>query len=226
MESSPIFVKRAGHLNSEVNMNEFPLVFDLCVTRLDLNLYQHFVLGRTKDSIAQNIINSNKKYLTISPEEGRDEGRFHFMNLSKMGFATFPSNSKGWGPKDEYFINGRKASMRGVSISRVFVIKDTKDLERKDLQKQIELDLKAGIRVLFIKYETYKTIGAEEDFGIWDDVYTCIIHRNKQGKPLDLLLDSRVESITKAQAWREKILEKSNEIKNMADISEWKKKNR
>lgn len=223
MESSPIFVRRAGHLNAEVNLNEFPLVFDLCVTRLDLSLYQRFVLGRTKDSVAQNIINSNKKYLTMSPEEGRDEGRFHFMNISKMGFATFPSDSRGWDPEDEYFVNGRRASKRGVSISRVFVIKDKEDLDRKDFQRYIELDLNARIKVLLINYDVHLATGAEEDFGIWDDEYTCIIHRDKQGKPIDFLLDSRIEAIARAQQWREKILEKSTEIKSLKDMHDWRR---
>ncbi len=39
LNSSLIFVKKAGHMNSEVNLNEFPLVLELCKTRLDLSLY-------------------------------------------------------------------------------------------------------------------------------------------------------------------------------------------
>ena len=121
MESSPIFVRRAGHLNSEVNLNEFPLVFDLCVTRLDLDLYQRYILGRSKDSIAENIINSTRKFMTITPEEGQDEGRFHFMNISKSGFATFVSNSEDWNPESDYFTSGRKARRRGVDFTRVLL---------------------------------------------------------------------------------------------------------
>jgi predicted alpha/beta hydrolase family esterase len=223
MESSTIFIKHAGHLNAEVNLNEFPLVFDLCITRIDLGLYQRYVLGRTKDSIAQNIINATRKYIRITPEEGTDEGRFHFMNISRTGFATFVSNSEEWNPEDEYFTNGRKASMRGVDFSRVFVIKNIRDLDRKALQRQIALDIEAGIKVRFITYEIYKTFEAEEDFGIWDDEYTCTIHRNKQGKVLFLILDSRMESIKKAQVWREKILKKSVRIRSFAQAIRWKK---
>ena len=221
MESSSILVKRAGHLNSDVNLNEFPLVFDLCITRLDLNLYQRFVLGRTKDSIAQNIINSTNKCLTISPEEGNDEGRFHFMNISKTGFATFPSNAEDWNPNDEYFSNGRKAARQGVKISRVFVIYNIKDLDRKILRKQIELDLQAGINIFLIGHELYKTLGAEEDFGLWDDEYICIIRRDKNGKQIELFLDSRAESIIKAQEWREKILLNSSTIRSLVEINKW-----
>ncbi len=222
MESSPIFVKKAGHLNAEVNLNEFPLVFELCVTRLDLNLYQRYALSRTKDSIAQNIIHSTQKYLTISPDEGRDEGRFHFMNIAKHGFATFVSNSEEWNPEDEYFIDGRKASKRGVHFSRVFIIKDIKDLDRKVLQKQIELDMEAGIHVLFVPFAVYQEIGAEEDFGIWDDNYVCIIRRDKKGKQIELFLDARAESIAQAQKWREKILSKAVEMKSMEEVEKWR----
>lgn len=226
MESSTIFVKRAGHLNAEVNINEFPLVFDLCVTRLDLSLYQRYTLGRTKDSIAQNIINSTQKYLTISPEEGADEGRFHFMNISKNGFATFVSNAETWNPEDQYFTDGRKASTRGIDFSRVFVIKDMNHLDRAVLQKQLELDIKAGIKAFFVKYEVYKTLEAEEDFGIWDDDYVCTIHRDKNGKEKEIVLDSRLDSITRAQKWREKILEKSTQIKTSEDVKKWKAANK
>ena len=222
MESSLIMVKWAGHLNADVNLNEFPLVFDLCITRLDLNLYQHFVLSRTKDSIAQNIIHSTNKFIRISPEEGNDEGRFHFMNISKTGFATFPSDAEDWNPNDMYFTDGRKAAQRGVNFIRTFIIKDIKDLDRKVLQLQIQLDLKSGIKVHFISSKVYKTLETEEDFGIWDDEYVCIIHRDKNGKQRELLLDSRIESIAKTQAWREKILKNSTEIKSVKEIQSWK----
>ncbi|KKS98738.1 MAG: hypothetical protein UV73_C0001G0259 [Candidatus Gottesmanbacteria bacterium GW2011_GWA2_43_14] len=224
MESSPIFIKKAGHLNSEVNLNEFPLVFELCVTRLDLDLYQRYTLSRTKDSIAQNIINSTKKFLTISPEEGKDEGRFHFMNISKSGFATFVSNAEEWDPEDEYFTEGRKASRRGVSFSRVFVIKDLRHLERKVLKRQIELDMNAGIKVHLISFSDYKKIDAEEDFGLWDEDYVCTIRRNKDGRELDLLLDARTESIAKAKSWRDKILSKAMQIKSVEELEKWKKR--
>ena len=222
MESSLIMVKRAGHLNADVNLNEFPLVFDLCITRLDLNLYQHFALSRTKDSIAQNIIHSTNKFIRISPEEANDEGRYHFMNISKTGFATFPSNAEDWNPSDEYFTDGRKAARRGVKVIRTFIIKNAQDLQRKVLQKQIELDLKSGIHVHFIDSNMYNSLNVEEDFGLWDDDYVCTIVRDKNGKQLEILLDSRNESITKAQAWREKILKNSTEIKSVKEILSWK----
>ncbi len=218
MGSSTIFVKKAGHLNAEVNLNEFPLVFDLCITRLDLDLYQRYALSRTRDSIAQNIINSNNKYLAITPEEGNDEGRFHFMSITKNGFATFVSNAENWNPEDEYFSDGRKAARRGVDFSRIFIVKDKKDLSRPVLQKQMKLDLEAGIKVYLVPYDKYQLTGADEDFGIWDDDYVCTINRDKNGKQLDILLDARAESIEKAHTWKNKILPLAKKINSISEI--------
>lgn len=215
MGSSPIFVKKAGHLNAEVNLNEFPLVFDLCVTRLDLDLYQRYALSRTRDSVAQNIINSNNKFLVITPEEGADEGRFHFMNISKSGFATFVSNAEDWDPEDEYFTDGRKAAKRGIDFTRIFIIKDNKHLDRPVLRKQIDLDFNAGIKVFTISYNEYKKIGAEEDFGIWDENYVCTIRRDQEGKELEILLDARRESIARATQWKDQIIRAATQIKSV-----------
>ena len=35
LDSSTIMVRKGGHLNSEVNLMKFPLIFELCKTRLD-----------------------------------------------------------------------------------------------------------------------------------------------------------------------------------------------
>jgi len=40
VNSSAIFVKKAGHMNSEIGLNKFPLVYELCKTRLSPTLYQ------------------------------------------------------------------------------------------------------------------------------------------------------------------------------------------
>jgi predicted alpha/beta hydrolase family esterase len=43
LNSSTILVNKAGHLNSEVNLNEFPLIFELCKTRLNYPKVARFV---------------------------------------------------------------------------------------------------------------------------------------------------------------------------------------
>ncbi|MEK7073742.1 MAG: alpha/beta hydrolase, partial [Patescibacteria group bacterium] len=48
LASSMILLKRAGHMNSEVNLNDFPLIMDLCITRLELPLYQRYLSLKEK----------------------------------------------------------------------------------------------------------------------------------------------------------------------------------
>src|SRR5581483_4234212 len=87
--SSPLVVNRAGHMNSEVNLNEFPLVFELCKTRIDLPLYQRYLAHRRELYAIDYIKGKNEEVVYLKPEEVFDEGVFHFRNLRKSGFCTF-----------------------------------------------------------------------------------------------------------------------------------------
>lgn len=40
LKSSLLFVKGAGHMNEEIGMKEFPLVFELCKSALDFSIYR------------------------------------------------------------------------------------------------------------------------------------------------------------------------------------------
>ncbi|MBI2074793.1 MAG: alpha/beta hydrolase [Candidatus Levybacteria bacterium] len=44
IDSSPIIVKGAGHMNSEFGFNKFPLIVELCKTRIELNSLQSKIL--------------------------------------------------------------------------------------------------------------------------------------------------------------------------------------
>jgi hypothetical protein len=193
-------------------MNEFPLVFDLCVSRIDLSLYQKYIYNKQLVDAVLNIRDADKKVLTITPEDINDEGRLHFMNLRNGGFATFVSDAENWDPEDIYFRDGRAASKRGMQITRVFVIKSPQDLKRKLLLKQMQLDYEAGIEVRIIKYADLQAIKCEEDFGIWDNSYVCILHRDDSGKLFEGVLDSRVKSILTAQNWRDRIIRSSTKV--------------
>lgn len=218
LDSSHIMVRRAGHMNAAVNMNEFPLVYDLCVSRLDLTLYQKYSLRREVTDTVDILRHSDKKYIEMTKEHLDDEGTFHFMELSKGGFATFMSNSNDWNPEDEYFKDGRECVRKGLDITRVFVIVNKKDLKRKVLRKQMDLDIKAGIKVYIVDYEKYKEIGCEEDFGVWDNEYVCIQHRDNKGNVTDGLIDARVKTLLTAQNWRDRILRMAKRIKDVSDI--------
>lgn len=215
LNSSHIMVRKGGHMNAAVNLNEFPLVYDLCISRLDLNLYQKYAMQREVHDTVNFLTHSEKKCIVMSPEQLTDEGTFHFMELKKGGFATFMSNSKDWNPEDQYFVNGRKCALSGLDIARVFVICDKKDIKKEKLKKQIKLDIDSGIKVYVVNYEDFKTIGCEDDFGIWDNEYVCIQHRDSHGNITDGLIDARVKTLLTAQNWRDRILRMAKKISNL-----------
>jgi len=223
LDSSVIMVRRAGHMNSEVNMNEFPLVYDLCVTRLDLTLYQKYAYKREAESAVERLKVEDKKYYSLTADQLEDEGTFHFMNLAKGGFATFPTNSEEWDPEGVYYEGGRKNAGKGLDITRVFVVMNPKDLERKTLHKQIELDIQGKIKVYLIDYNEFKKIGSELDFGVWDNEYICIMNRDKEGNILGGAIDARVKSLLTAQNWRDRIIRMSTRVENLDDVRNFMK---
>ncbi len=215
MGSSHILVRKAGHMNSEVNMNEFPLVHDLCMTRLELSLYQKYAQKREVEDAVGRLKYSEQKYFQMTPEHLNDEGTFHFMNLIKGGFATFMSNSADWDPENGYFVAGRKLAEKGLDITRVFIVVDKKDLKREILRKQIKLDMKAGIKVYYIDFVDYESINCEKDFGIWDNEYVCIQNRNEKGEITGGLIDARVKSLLTAQNWRDRIIRLAKRVEKV-----------
>jgi predicted alpha/beta hydrolase family esterase len=226
LDSSLIMVRKAGHLNSEVNLNEFPLVFDLCTTRLDLSLYQKY-LAHINEKHSSDIVRSNyKMVIHLSPSDLDNEGQFHFGNLKKSGFATFLSGSKNWNPESKYYSEGRLAAKRTGDISRVFLIEKLSDLKRNVLLKQIELDIKGNIKTYLCMLDDIKNYGQEPDFGIWDDDYLCTIYYKKNHEVKEFILDSRKSVIEKAKKWKDIILKSSKRIYNSnKDIKDFIKKN-
>jgi len=223
LQSSVIMVKKADHFGSTVNMHEFPLVYSLCVTRLDLGLYQKYAYKRQFEDSLLNFISTEKKIMHMTPDQLAEEGRFHSANLSKGGFATFLSNYKSWDAYDKYFEGARDSARNGLDLSRVFIIKDIKDLKREVLIEQIKLDFESGIKIYLIDYAELEGIGCEEDFGIWDDEYVCIQHDDDDGNLIDGSLDARVKSVLTAQNWRDRIIRKSKKIEKLSDILEYGK---
>lgn len=215
VDSSIIFLRKAGHMGGDVKLTELPLVFDLCTTRLNLSLYQKY-LTQFNEKKSSNYIRS--KYPTIihlKPEELDDEGSFHFQNLKKSGFATFMSGSKNWDPRRQYFEDGRNSVKRLKELIRVFLIEKISDLKRPNLLKQIELDSEVGIKTYLCMLDEIKEYGDEPDFGIWDDDYVCTIYYKKNKEIKEFVLDSRPETLNKANQWKQKILQRATKINNV-----------
>jgi predicted alpha/beta hydrolase family esterase len=209
IDSAFIPVRRAGHLNSEVNLNEFPLVFDLCSTRLDLSLYQRYLLHR-RDNEAMEFIRSGKSQgsITLKPEEAIAEGIFHFRNLRKNGFCTlYTGVGSFWDPESTYMDDARAAAKRTGDVTRVIVYDNPKDLQSESLKKQIVLDLAAGIKLYTCAYADVKRDVPNPDFGIWDDDYLCIVKVDKNKNVVgEVELNSKHEDMGNAYAWKETIL--------------------
>lgn len=211
LDSSVIFVKRAGHMNSEVNLNEFPLVFELCNTRLDLTLYQRYLAELKNENILDYLQVNHKNLLSLNvhlpPEQIFSEGLFKFRNLKHGGFCTFRSGEKNWNPFDLYYTECRKAAKRTKAITRVYMIEDISDLKRPLLRTQMKADLDGGVHVMICPFEEVKDLMKEPDFGIWDNEYICFIHYSSSGVTEDIILDGRNETIKLAQE-EQKIVEK------------------
>lgn len=215
LESSIIFVKKAGHMNSEVNLNEFPLVFDLCNTRLDLSIYQKYIAHRNNyfDYISHPNVSLLDLKMEIKPNEIYDEGRFKFRNLKKGGFCTFPSSFKDWDPTNPYSLECRKAAKR-VDICRVFLIEKISDLKRLMIKKQIELDFKSGVKVGLCIFSKVDKSLPKPSFGAWDDEYVCIENYHS-GKVIDQIeLNSMGKMMKEAKRWQKVVLENTMMIKN------------
>jgi uncharacterized protein len=217
LDASTILVRRAGHMNSSVNLNEFPLVRDLCCSRLDLSLYQQFLEHYKKQS-AQDYITSVKDRgnITLKPQDVVDEGIFHFRHLMHDGFCTLYTGIKNfWDPNSVYMNNARAAATRVTSFVRVVVVENIQDLQKSELQEQIRLDIAAGIQMYVCMYDDIRQIVQEPDFGIWDNDYVCVVRNNPDTQEVEEAeLNSKTNDVQKYQEWREYILKHAVEIRD------------
>ena len=199
-------------MNSEVNLNEFPLVFDLCMTRLDLSLYQRYLAYRMKQEL--NDLGKEKgqeRLLKLRPEEVVDEGIFHFRNLQKSGWGTlYTGGIKFWNTNSKYMEDARKAAKRVKNFTRVIMLDKLSDLKNPLVLEQIKADLPAGIRIYLCSYAEVKNEVPEPDFGIWDDDYVCIVRfdqNNHVAKEVEL--NSRTHDLEICRKWKEEVMKKA-----------------
>lgn len=225
LDSSTIFVRKAGHMNIEVNLNEFPLVFELCKTRLNLSLYQRYLAHRRELYTIDYTKGKSEEVIYLQPGEVFDEGRFHFRNLRREGFCTFFTAVSFWDTQAKYYQEARRAARRVKQFTRVFVVNKISDLKKKLLLKQIKLDIEAGIKAYLVMYKDIKELNCEPDFGIWDNDYLCIVKIDKNSQ-VEVKLSSRKSDIKKAQEWKKEILKRATRIYNSSkDIKKFIKDN-
>lgn len=224
LNSSLIPVRRAGHINSEVNLNEFPLVFDLCTTRLDLSLWQQYLAHR-KHVFGMDFFRERPgSNMLFKPDEIMDWQVFLYENLKHEGFCTFYAGRKSWDNKDKYFQEARAAAKRIDSFTRVFIIETLSDLRRQILLEHMQLDLDAGINVYLCDLSEIVDRIPEIDFGIWDERYLCIVKYNNEKIPDALQISTRDDDLKESKEWKEIILKHSTQIYNTnSDISNYVK---
>lgn len=207
LNSSLIFVKKAGHMNSEVNLNEFPLVLDLCLTRLDLPLYQRYLMLRQKLGAIDYIHSAKGNVVKLNAQDALDEGIFRWRNIQKHGFVTlFTGIASFWDPNSQYMRDARRAAKR-VELTRVMVVEKLEDLENPALREIMKLDIEAGIHVFLCMYQDIQDMVPEPDFGVFDDNYVCIVPFDKEKRVVGTIeLNSQEEVIRAAGRWRDTIL--------------------
>ncbi len=224
LKSSMLYVKQAGHMNIEVNLNEFPLVLELCKTRMDLSLYQKYLAHRRELYAIDYISPKSEEVIYLEPHEVFDEGVFKFRNLKKSGFSTFDTSLDFWDTQKGYFYQARLAAKRIKDFTRVFMVDKLSDLNKPRLREQINLDLKAGIKLYLCLVKEVKDKVKEMDFGIWDEEYLCAVGL-QNNRYHQVILSSRKKDIEKSLKWKQIILEHSMRVKETdRDIAGFVKK--
>lgn len=215
--SSMILVKRAGHMNSEVNLNDFPLIMDLCITRLELPLYQRYLSLKEKLGLTEYVNKTKGSRVLVDAEEALAEGVFRFRNLVHNGFFTFFTPMvKFWDPHSQYMQDARTAAKRGKHLTRVFIVEKSSELDGELLQEQMKLDLESGIHIYACKYDDIKHDVAIPDFGITDDSYVCLVPYDKKSKKArEIELNSSDTAMDLARKWKVIILNHSYEITDL-----------
>lgn len=218
--AASIMVRGAQHMNAEINMNEFPLVVELCKSRIDLTLYQKYLDHRAELFTEDTAKYHTEGVINVSSADMFDEGIFKFRNLRKYGFCTLPTNALFWDNESLYMQEARQAARRLGTITRVFLVDKVSDLKRPELRKQVEQDLAAGFLVYLCDMNDIEGQIGATDFGIWDDEYVCIVTQNDGPEP-EVLLTSRQEDIPEAHTWKDIILKHSTKISDLDDVNTW-----
>lgn len=209
--SAAIPVLGAKHLSSEFNQNEFPLVLELCKSRVELTLYQKY-LAHLSEYHPTDIVRKGKDTAMFMPSsELAKEGTFHFRNLSSNGFCTLPVKEiKYWyDNQGVYMSESRKAAGR-VPITRVYILNKLSDKDNVEVKKSMARDKDAGFDVRYCLAKELTVPPAEMDFGIWDDSYVCTVLYEKDN--IRFSLDSSDKRLKQATQYKKEILRVAHKL--------------
>lgn len=209
--SACIPILGARHLSSEFNQNEFPLVLELCKSRVELSLYQKY-LAHIGEYHPTDIIKKGKDTAIFMPSsELAKEGTFHFRNLSKNGFCTLPVKEIAyWYDNQGLYMKESRLAAGRVPITRVYIFNHKTDISNLEVKKSIDKDISAGFDVRYCLANDLTIPQELLDFGIWDESYVCTVLYEK--KNIRFSLDSRKSSLEKAEKYKNEILGVSHKL--------------
>lgn len=229
VEGNLIPLKSAGHMNKEVNLDEFNLVLDLCLTRLDLDYAQKYQYIKKKIGAFEFVQeNPERGQITLESEESVNFKIFRFQNVKESGYATLYTGLKKLQmAHSSYMEYARKAAARIKIFERVVILNNLDDLKDEDTIEQISADIQSGIKIFLCLYDSIKTKVPEPDFGIWDDRYVVINKLDPKTKqPTITIVNSNKTEIEKLKKWWQIVKTHSHAIKSTKDIAQYIKLNK
>lgn len=218
LNSSTIKLHKAGHMNAEVDLDEFALVLDLCLTRLDLSFAKKYrFLSRKIGAFEYIYLNKEKGAISLEAQSAFKEKLFNFHDVKKEGFATqFTGFFDVYGAHSQYMESSREAARRMKNFDRVILVEKMSDLKNNNWKEQIKADMESGIKIWLCRYDDVKDEIPEPDFGIWDNHHVVIGKFDwKTRKAKKIIVDNTKPVLEKAKKWQKIIMAKSVLVKNI-----------
>lgn len=218
LNSSTIKLHKAGHMNAEVDLDEFSLVLDLCLTRLDLSFAKKYrFLNRKIGAFEYIYLNDEDGVVTLDAQEAFKEKLFNFHDVKHEGFATqFTGFCDVYEAHSPYMESSREAARRMDSFTRVLLVEKMSDVNNSNWKEQMKKDMESGIKIYLCWYDDVKDSIPEPDFGIWDNHHVVIGKFDwKTRKAKKIIVDNSAKTVKLAQEWQKKILEHSIPVKDI-----------
>lgn len=228
VDGNLIPLKSAGHMNKEVSLDEFNLVLDLCLTRLDLDYAQKYQYIKKKVG-AFEFVQGNPEggQIALESEESINFKIFRFQNIKDSGYATLYTGLKKLQmAHSSYMEYARQAAARMKIFERAIILSRLEDLKDEDTLEQIRADIQSGINISLCLYDSIKTKVPEPDFGIWDDRYVVINKFDpKTTEPTETIVSSNKIEISRIKKWWKIVKAHSYAVNSIEDVKQYLKIN-
>jgi len=143
-----------------------------------------------------------QKRLHFPLSQLNDITHYLFTKIEIGGVCSIPVPAKpSWNPENQYFINQREASIKGAQIERALLLPLKHLVNDPIVQKQIELDIKAGIKIKLLYIgnllkECRLPFIDSLEFSIWDNkILISKFYSEENHTPLELIISSNNEDL-------------------------------